>query len=201
MTDAQIRFRQLKEAIRHDQAQESYWGGQLMETRRSNQAKEWLSRYATDVQAETSRYNAELQAETTRYVTDVNAATSRYATEVSAGTSVYRTDIESADRQKRLEFDTLTQDVKNAMASRQLDLQTIETETNAELRKTQARRLVNETRMDLVRLSQAADRLGMEKEAQEVQNALNDMRVWESAMGGLKNLGGFFQHIDTVLRE
>jgi hypothetical protein len=189
MTEAQIRYRQMREQERHDVEQEANWQAQLQETVRSNLAREDLSRYATEVsesnarlQAETSRYATDVNAETSRFGTVVGASTSRYATDTNASTSIYRTDVESSDRQKRLEFDQATQEFRQSMERAQLSLNQAETNSNIRLRAAQLQQIHANITNAYKDLELKAERLGMDQEASRINNKLHEAETELASM-------------------
>lgn len=131
MTDSQIRYWQMVEAKRHNQAQEEVWQGQLEETVRADHERERLTEYTTDVQAETARYvadtnaassrytadrhyaatvySADKSAETQRYVADSNAAAQRYSANLNASTQRYVADQSAAVNYAIAEMNATTQ--------------------------------------------------------------------------------------------
>lgn len=229
MTDPQIRYWQLKENQRHNIAQEENWQQQLSEAVRSNKARESLTKYQTDVSAQTSQYVANKQAETTRYVSDQNyslgqytaglnaavqkyasdqaAETQRYATDVNAATQQYSTDVNAQTQANRLEFDKQTQSFRNSIESQKVELQRLATNANAEYSRAQAQRAYNDIRIDIARLGQDATRLGLDKQAAKYRNALTAMQTWETFTKGaesgsrmLVNLASVFEKIIRLLK-
>lgn len=92
MTSAQTRYWELQEAIRHNKEQEANWAGQLVETTRSNKAREELTRYSTDVQADTSRYVADSNLAASRYAADRHYDAAIYSADTAAAASRYVSD-------------------------------------------------------------------------------------------------------------
>lgn len=229
MTDPQIRYWQLKENQRHNVAQEENWQQQLSETVRSNQARESLAKYQTDVSSQTSRYVADKQASTAKYVSDQNvslgqytaglqaevqkyvsdqtAETQRYSTNVNAATQRYTTDVNAQLQSDRLKFDVQTQAFRNGLEAQKVDLQRIATNANAEYSRAQAQRAFNDIRIDIARLGQDAQRLGLDKQAAKYNNALTLMRTWEtfaktseSGSRMVLNLANVFEKIVRLLK-
>lgn len=180
MTDPQIRFWQLKENQRHNIAQEANWQDQLSETVRANKARESLTKYQTDVSADTARYAANTQAATARYVSDqnyslgqytagLNAETQRYASDQATSAQRYSTDVNAATQRSVAGINAVTQryatNVNAALQSERLafDKQTQSFRNRLEAQKVELQRLSTNAN---VAYSQA-----------QAQRAYNDIRV------------------------
>lgn len=219
MTDVQIRYHQLLEDRRHNKAQEENWQGQLMETQRSNLAKEYLSRYATDaqmrnvdtqvessqyiaeLQSETARLNAQLSAQTSRYATEMQAATSREVAQLQSETSRYATDENNATQRARLAFDQQVQAFKSGIESQYFMLEKMKAYATTEQTQAKTKQILQETKNSLTQLAQQAERLQMDKEAQEYINTLNEIRAWESATKSVDNVATTINKVVGFLKE
>lgn len=89
MTEAQVRFRQMRETVRHDFEQERNWRQTLLETQRANRTRESLTKYATDVQ----KWSTKVNSQTSMYVARTNAATQQYSAKMGYAATKYAADV------------------------------------------------------------------------------------------------------------
>lgn len=171
MTEAQIRYLQMRETQRHDVEQERNWSATLQETRRANQARETLSKYATDVQ----KWSTLTNAQTSTYVARVNAATQRYSAQMGYASSKYVADTNA--RTQRYVSD------QNAAVQRSVSaLQAAVSRYNVQ-QQTAAQRYSSDQAAAASRYatdrnySMAGQRLEFDRQTQLVKNSLDSQRV------------------------
>jgi hypothetical protein len=192
MTVAQINYLRALEDRRHNQAQEEIAREQQDVQRYVADTQAASSRYVADTQATSSRYATDKQftantyatdtnAATQRYVSDQNASVNRFATQTQADTSRYATDRQFDTQSARLQFDRDTQSFKNALAFKQYQLDEMVTRADTALKRAQVKRIANDIEVATKNLQLQAERLGMDKEAQEYQNLYTQVKTWESA--------------------
>lgn len=173
MTNAQINYLRAIEDRRHNQAQE-----ELQKYVADTQATS--SRYATDKQFEANVRSIDTTAATQRYVADQNAEVQRFVTQTNADTSRYATDRVADTQAARLAFDQDTQAFKNQLSTYQLKLDEISRGAETDLKRAQIKKLTADTKLALRDMQLKAERLGLDREAQEYENKLNTAKTIES---------------------
>lgn len=180
MTTAQINYLRAIEDRRHNQAQEDIAREQQDVQRYVADTQATSSRYATDKQFEANMRSIDTTASTQRYVADQNAAVQRFITQMNTDTSRYATDRQADTQAARLAFDQDTQEFKNQMSTYQLKLDEISRGAETDLKRAQIKKLAADTQMAMRDMQLKAERLGLDREAQEYENKLNTAKTIES---------------------